>query len=146
MKNKTVKIICTIIYSITAIAGFVFAAMYLFRPEFMPYHEVAVGRPWAEVSEEYQVLILALMRVSGGGWLATSVGILLLLLFPYRKGKFWAYLGIPAIGLSALIPTLMATLHVKENSPATPPYLLAVVLIGLLITTIILSLIFKKRV
>jgi hypothetical protein len=107
---------------------------------------VAVGRPWAEVSEEYQVLILALMRVSGGGWLATSVGILLLLLFPYRKGKFWAYLGIPAIGLSALIPTLMATLHVKENSPATPPYLLAVVLIGLLITTIILSLIFKKRV
>lgn len=145
MKSKTVKIICAIIYSITAIAGFAFAAMYLFRPEFMPYHEVAIGRPWAEVSEEYRVLILALMRVSGGGWLATSVGILLLLLIPFRNGKHWPYLGIPLIGLSALIPTLIATLHVKTNSPATPPYLLAVVLIVLLIITIILSLIFKKR-
>ena len=143
--TKTIKIICAIIYSITAIAGFIFAAMYLFRPEFMPYHEVAIGRPWAEVSAEYQVLILALMRVSGGGWLATSVGILLLLLFPFRKGRYWPYLGIPAIGLSALIPTFIATMHVKFNSDATPPYILAVILIGLLIATIILSLIFKKE-
>jgi hypothetical protein len=145
MENKTVKIICTIIYWITAITGFVFAALYLFRPEFMPYHEVAVGRPWTEVSKEYQVLILALMRVSGGGYLATSIGILLLLIIPFRNGKYWPYLGIPAIGLSALIPTLIATLNVKEYSPATPPYLLAVALIVLLIITIVLSLFFKKK-
>jgi hypothetical protein len=83
--------------------------------------------------------------VSGGGWLATSVGIFLLLLFPFRKGRYWSYLGIPAIGLSALIPTFIATMHVKSNSDATPPYILAVILIGLLIVTIILSLIFKKE-
>jgi hypothetical protein len=145
MKNKTVKVICTIIYSLTVIIGFIFAAMYLFRPEFMPYHEVAIGKPWAEINIEYRVLILALMRVSGGGWLATSVGMLLLLLFPLRKGYYWSYIGIPAIGLSALVPTLIAILHVKSNSNATPPYILAVILIGLLITTIILSLIYKKR-
>ena len=145
MENKTVKIICIIIYCIAAITGFVFAIMYLFRVEFMPYHEVAIGRPWTEISEEYRVLILALMRVSGGGYVASSVGILLLLFIPLRNGKYWPYLGIPAIGLSALIPTLIATLYVKEHSSAIPPYLLAFALIILLITTIILALIYKKR-
>ncbi|MEN8225787.1 MAG: hypothetical protein ABFS05_10555 [Bacteroidota bacterium] len=145
MKNKTVKIFCAIIYSITALAGFVFAAIYIFRPEFMPYHAVAVGKEWAEMSSENQVLILALMRVGGGGWLATSVGILLLLLIPFRTNKFWPYLGIPAIGLSALIPTFSATLFVKLNSPATPPYLVAAILIVLLLITIVMSLIYKNR-
>jgi hypothetical protein len=35
-----------------------FGLIYLFRPEFMPYHAVAVGMPWAEVSPSFQVLIL----------------------------------------------------------------------------------------
>jgi len=145
MKSKAVKIICTIVFWITTIAGFIFAAMYLFRPEFMPYHEVAIGKPWNEMNEEYRVLIIALMRVSGGGWLATSVGMLLLLLIPFRKGRYWSYLGIPTIGLAALVPTFLATLIVKSNSSAVPPYILAASLIGLLIITIILSLIFKKK-
>ena len=145
MTSKAVRIICTIIFWITTVSGFIFAAMYLFRPEFMPYHEVAIGKPWNEMNEEYRVLIIALMRVSGGGWLATSVGMLLLLLIPFRKGRYWSYLGIPTIGLAALVPTFLATLIVKSNSSAVPPYLLAASLIGLLIITIILSLIFKKK-
>lgn len=145
MTNKAVKIICIIIFWITTIAGFIFAAMYLFRPEFMPYHEVAIGKPWNEMNEEYRVLIIALMRVSGGGWLATAVGMLLLLLIPFRKGRYWAYFGIPTIGLAALVPTFLATIIVKTRSAAVPPYILAAILIGLLIISIILSLLFKKK-
>ena len=121
MTNKAVKIICIIIFWITTIAGFIFAAMYLFRPEFMPYHEVAIGKPWNEMNEEYRVLIIALMRVSGGGWLATAVGMLLLLLIPFRKGRYWSYFGIPTIGLAALVPTFLATIIVKTRSAAVPP-------------------------
>jgi len=145
MTSKAIKIICTIIFWMTTIAGFIFAAMYLFRPEFMPYHEVAIGKPWNEMGEEYRVLIIALMRVSGGGWLATSVGMLLLLLIPHRKGRYWSYIGIPTIGLAALVPTFLATIIVKTHSSAIPPYILAAVLIGLLVITIILSLLFKKK-
>jgi len=111
----------------------------------MPYHEVAIGKPWDEMGKEYRVLIIALMRVSGGGWLATSVGMLLLLLIPFRKGRYWSYFAIPAIGLSVLIPTLLATIIVKTQSTAVPPYILAAVLIGLLIIAIILSLIFRQK-
>lgn len=145
MKSKSIRIIISIVYWLTAVAGLLFAAMYLFRLEFMPYHEIAIGKPWLEVGREHRVLIIALMRVSGGGWLATSVGILILLLGPFRKGKYWSYFGIPAIGLAALIPTLMATLIVKTQSAATPPYLLAAILIGLLIISMVLSLVFRKK-
>ena len=145
MKYKSIIIINTIVFVITTLAGFLFAGMYLFRPEFMPYHEVAVGMPWSEVPPEFQILIIALMRVGGGGWLATSVGMSILLLWPYRFGKFWPNYGIAAIALSALIPTFIATLYVRQNTPANPPWLLAAILIVLIIITIILSISFKKR-
>jgi hypothetical protein len=145
MKYRLVTIINTIIFILTTLAGFLFAGMYLFRPEFMPYHEVAVGMPWNEVPPEFQILIIALMRVGGGGWLATSAGMSILLLWPYRYGKFWPNYAIPIIALSALIPTFMATLYVKQSTSANPPWLLAAILIGLIIISIVLSIIFKKR-
>lgn len=145
MKYKAITIINSIIFILTALAGFLFAGMYLFRPEFMPYHEVAVGMPWTEVPPELQVLIIALMRVGGGGWLATSVGVSILLIWPFRYGKFWPNYGIPAIALSALIPTFIATLYVKQNSSANPPWLLAAILIVMLVISLLLSMIFKKR-
>lgn len=145
MKNKTIRIFLIITYAITAAAGLIFAALYLFRGEFMPYHEVAVGKPWEMVSTENQVLILALMRVSGGGWLATSTAIILALLGPVRRGMFWPYFAIPLIALATLIPTLIATLYVKSNSPADPPYLLAAILSVFLLIALVLSLIFKNK-
>ena len=145
MKNKTVHFLFFGVYLITAIAGLIFASLYLFRLEFMPYHEVAVGRSWLMVEGEYRVLILALMRVCGGGWLATTVAILILLFGPLRKGMHWPFVAIPIVGLSALIPTLIATLYVKMNSPADPPYLLAAILSALLIMALVFSVIFKHR-
>ena len=145
MQYRSIYILNTIVFTLTTLAGFLFAGMYLFRPEFMPYHEVAVGMPWNEISPEFQILLIALLRVGGGGWLATSVGMSILLLWPYRYGKFWPNYGIPAIALSALIPTFIATLYVKQNTTANPPWLLAAILIGLMIISILLSVIFKRR-
>ena len=76
---KTLKTISFICYGLVALLGFVFAFIYLSRSEFMPYHADAVGMDWNEVDTNMQVLIIALMRVSGGGWLATSLSISFLL-------------------------------------------------------------------
>ena len=146
MKGKIVRIVCIVIYAITALSGFGFAGVYLFRLEFMPYHEVAVGHPWAEVPEGYQVLILALMRVAGGGWLAASLSMTALLLFPCRKGHYWSYIVIPVIGLAVMLPTFIATLHVKFESPANPPYLFAGLISALLILALVLCLFNKKSI
>ena len=67
--------------------GFLFlitlALIYLFRSEFMPYHAVAVGQSWDDVDPAFQILILALMKVAGGGWFATAVATIILLFIPF---------------------------------------------------------------
>ena len=145
LKPKFLGISLAIIYGLVSLLGFVFAYMYLFRPEFMPYHAVAVGRDWSEVANEYQVLILALMRVSGGGWLGVATGILICLIAFIRTGKSWTHISVLLIGLSGLVPTLMATLMVKNGSPANPPWYAAAIGIGVLVIAFILSFFIKKK-
>jgi len=39
-----------------------FAVIYLLRPQFMPYHAVALGVRWEELGRPFQIVILGLMR------------------------------------------------------------------------------------
>ena len=103
----------------------ILALMYLLRSEFMPYHAAAVGQSWVEVDPAFQILISALMKVTGGGWLATAFATGILLFIPFRKGMRWAYWAIPVIGLSTSLTSLYATIYVARNTPASPPWMAA---------------------
>ena len=119
----------------------VFGLMYLFRSEFMPYHAVALGASWSELDPAFQILLLALMRVVGGGFLATACAMGILLLKPFRQGIRWAYWAIPAIGLVASFASLYATIYVTRNTPASPPWIAAALGALLLVMGLILSLV-----
>jgi hypothetical protein len=136
---KTLKTISFICYALVGLLGFVFAFIYLFRSEFMPYHAVAVGTEWNTVDDSMKVLILALMRVSGGGWLATSISITILLIARSKFTSSIFSIGMTVVGLGALIPTLYATLYVRGNSPADPPWIAAVLGIVLLVIALVLD-------
>jgi bacteriorhodopsin len=107
---------------VTVLILVLFGFVYLFRTEFMPYHADAVGQSWAEVTPAFQVLIIALMRVVGGAFLATACAMGILLFKPFREGGRWAYWAIPLIGMFATLASLYATLYVRANSPASPPW------------------------
>jgi len=119
--------------------------IYLFRSEFMPYHAIAVGKTWAEVDPAFQILLLALIRVLGGAWIATALAMGVLLIIPFIQGIRWARWAVPAIGLVAEIPGLYATLSVTLNTPATPPWKGVVLIIVLLVAGFILSLEPEKK-
>lgn len=142
---KILKTIAFICYAIVGLLGFVFAYIYLFRSEFMPYHAVAVGLPWADVDAGMKVLIIALMRVSGGGWLATALSITFLLIARIKLQKIWLGLALVLVGLGGLVPTLYATLYVRANSPADPPWMAAIGGIALLIISLVLDYISHKK-
>jgi hypothetical protein len=114
--------------------------IYLFRSQFMPYHAIAVGKTWAEVDSAFQILLLALIRVVGGAWIATALAMGILLFIPFRQGLRWARWAVPAIGLVAELPALYVTLSVTLNTPATPPWKTVVLIIALLVAGFILSL------
>lgn len=111
-----------IVYGFTALVSLVLGAVYIFKTSFMPYHAEAVSKSWAEVETANQVLISALMDVSGGGWFTVGVVIVVLLVFPFRNDERWAVYALPAIILIFYIPNLWATLSVLWNTPAHPPW------------------------
>jgi hypothetical protein len=110
------------IYAAVAIPSLVLGAIYLFRPTFMPYHADALGKDWAELDAATQVLIKALMEVAGAGWLTLGTLTLLLVAFPIRRGERWARWAAPAASLLFYVPTLLATLSVLRQTPASPPW------------------------
>lgn len=142
---RLLKIVIMISYQIVALLGLGFAYMYLFRGEFMPYHSIAVGRSWAEVDPAMQVLILALMRVSGGGWLALSFALVFFSILTYRRNNIKLDFAGLVIGWAILIPTLYATLYVRANSPADPPWYAAAVAIAVLGIGFILAIIKDRK-
>jgi hypothetical protein len=106
------------IYTGIATPSLVLGTIYLFRPTFMPYHAIALGKEWAELDAATQVLIKALMEVAAGGWLALGTLMLLLVAFPIRRGERWARWAAPTASLLFYVPTLLATLSVLQQTPA----------------------------
>jgi len=126
-------IVAVICFSIVILIGMVFAFLYLFRRKFMPYHADAVERSWKELDEKIRTLIIALMRVAGGGWIASSVAIGILMYFFILRGDPLTSLAMAVTGLAVSIPTLLATLIVKRRTKANPPVFAVVFAIVLLL-------------
>ena len=105
----------------------------------MPYHSVAIGLPWEKVQTEYQILIIALMRVVGGAFIACALAMCMILIYPFRQGQRWAHYTVPITGLIGAGAALYSTLYVKKMTYANTPWLaagipVAIFFIGLLIT------------
>jgi hypothetical protein len=122
-----------------------FGVVYLVRGEFMPYHAVAVSRSWAEVDPAMQVLLLALMKVTAGGWIASSLALLVILLIPFRSGQRWSFFAVPIVGSILGISSLLVTLRVRALTPANPPWIAAAVGLGLLLAASLVSVIEYRR-
>jgi hypothetical protein len=114
--------IALVLYVLVALSSLVLGLTYFLRESFLPYHEVALGVPWLQLDEPTRILLLALMDVAGGGWLALFVFVMALVLIPFRRGEVWARYTIPVGILALYVPTLLATLGVLYGTPATPPW------------------------
>jgi hypothetical protein len=119
--------VAALLYAGTAFVSLVLGAIYLFRDSFLPYHAAALGKGWGELGPATQTVFKALMEVAAGGWLALGALVLLLVAFPIRRGERWARLAAPAALLLFYVPTLLATLSVLHETPASPPWRLNVV-------------------
>ena len=138
---STLSLISFISYSCVAVVLIVFGLIYLTKKQFMPYHAQALSLSWSELSENMQVLIIALMRATGGGLLAAGLAIFILLIIPFRAGDTWSIYAIFAIALSTSLGALYATLLVKTKTPGTPPVFLCLLALVLTVVGFISSII-----
>jgi hypothetical protein len=126
-------------YVVAMVGPAVWGVMFLLRSDFMPYHAVAVGMPWSDVPGPFRVLIMALLKLAGGGWLTVAVAEFVLLLVPFRQGARWALWTVPCLGLLPFAGVCNAMAHVTLNTPATPPWGATIASIALILIGAVLS-------
>lgn len=138
---STTQYVSFISYSLVALISILFGFIYLTRDSFMPYHSEALKSSWSDLETNLQVLILALMRAASGGFLATGLAMMILLIIPFRAGNIWSIYAIPAISLCTSVGTLYATLLVKTKTPGNPPVMLSAIALALTIIGFVFSII-----
>ncbi|MCP1420997.1 hypothetical protein J3D47_005240 [Pseudomonas laurylsulfativorans] len=100
----------------------IFSIAYLSRSDFMPYHSIAVARPWSEVEPRMQVLLLALIKVTGWAWLAVATaGFLLLYLLLWKNGGLEQLIVFQLYCLIAVTPPIAVAFYVRQKTQAPTP-------------------------
>lgn len=126
---------------LAAIAGLgAWGFVYLLRGDFMPYHAVATGLPWAQVPPAFQVLVLTLYKLVGGAWIVVALALLVLLFWPFRQGARWARRAVPALLVLQGVGVMNAMAYITLHSPATPPWAFTIAVLGLTAAGFVLSL------
>ncbi|MCW3804659.1 hypothetical protein [Plebeiibacterium marinum] len=113
---------------------FIFGCLYLFNNTFMSYHGEALHATWNDLDSSVQILILALMRAVGGGFLAVAIVIALLQVKFSLTKISWIPGIIFATGVTIDLTSIYATLILRTHSTAKPPTFLA--LLGLCVLLI----------
>jgi hypothetical protein len=127
------------LYVLVGIISLTMAYKNLFSNRFIPFHEKAAGKSWEQVDEGIQKVIIALMRVSGLGFLVVS---LLMILFPianyYLHNTFITY-AVPLISLVYCFGLFLINYQLYSRTGAETPwkrslYAVAVILLGFVIS------------
>jgi hypothetical protein len=71
--TTALQIIATCLYAFVAMISLVMALKSLRSREFLPFHEAAAQRPWTELGSGLQAVILALLRLTGLGFLVVAL-------------------------------------------------------------------------
>ncbi|KQN54685.1 hypothetical protein ASE98_17160 [Pseudomonas sp. Leaf48] len=114
-------------YAVAFLIVAAFSLAYLRRSDFMPYHSIAVARPWSEVEPRMQLLLLALIKVTGWAWLALTIaGFLLLYLMFSHNGQFERLeleqlFVFQLFCLVAAIPPIAVAIDVRRKTRAPTP-------------------------
>lgn len=99
-----------------------FSVVYLKRSDFMPYHGIAIARPWSKVDSRMQLLIMALIKVTGWAWLAVAfAGFVLLYLLFSRNTGFALLIIFQVFCLVAVTPPIAVAIYVHKKTAAPTP-------------------------
>jgi hypothetical protein len=113
---------------------------YMLTSEFMPYHSEAVGKDWSALEPGVQAIVLGLLRIVGGAFIAFGITALWMLV-PLKAGVRYSRLALLTITISLWGPTLYVTLAVRAFAPnAQTPVLPTLVMITLIGAGLLLSL------
>ena len=111
----------------------VLGTIYFTSDQFMSYHAEAVGASWQELDSGTQTLILALMKVAAGGWLALGFLTIVFAIHAVRTGSTVTRWVLPIGTIILWLASFVATWSVFQKTGAQTPWApsLALIVIAL---------------
>ena len=119
------------IYLVAGAVDIWLGATYYSSKQFMSYHAEAVGAPWQELDVGVQTLILALMKLAGGGWFALGFFTIVIAFAALKTRSVVARWMLPAGTLISWSASFAATWGVYRATGASTPWGPSLALIGL---------------
>ncbi len=116
-------------YLVIGFVDLVLAYIYLSADRFLAYHAQAMGRPWEDVGPGTQAIVLALMKVAGGGWITLGFFTIAIAAQAWIRGGSLARWALPMGTLLFYVPTLGATWTVYSETGAQAPWVPSLVAI-----------------
>jgi hypothetical protein len=139
MEIKIIELIPIIIYCIVGAISLIMAYKNLSLKKFILFHEKAAAIPWDNIDKSLQSVILALMRVSGLGFLVVA---LLLLVFPivnyFIQDEFIKY-SIPIISFIFCFGLFFVNYFLHKQTKSATPWLGSLFAMFIIIGGMILS-------
>jgi hypothetical protein len=128
-----------VLLALSGIGCVVVGARYALATEFMPYHAVLAGKPWAELEPGVQAIVLGMMKIMGSAIAACGLA-LLAFAWAGNAGARWPAVAAAVVGSVVGAPTLYVTLFLRTVNPRaeTPVALTAVLLVLILGSSLLL--------
>lgn len=134
------------IYLVVGTIDIVLGVIYFSSKQFLSYHAQAVGAPWQEMHANVQTLILALMKVAGGGWCALGFFTIVLALAAFRTGSAVARWTLPTGTLVFYFASFVATWGVYQETGAPTPWGQSLLAMGMALLAFIIDAPWSSRV
>ena len=131
--------VALVIYTGIGLINIVLGVIYVTSDQFLFYHSQAVGAPWEEIEQGTQTVLLALMKLAGGGWLALGVFTIALALWEFRQTSLMARWVLPAGTLVFYFASLTATWTVHQETGAASPWGPSLVIISLALLALLVD-------
>lgn len=94
--------------------------IYLLADRIMPYHLAAMESSWENLPNGIQVMSLNFMKSAGAGMITVGIGMMFLLMIPFRKGKAWSRWALLWMSLAEVLMILSFTRDVITKTAGGP--------------------------
>ena len=129
-----------VLYGFVGAVSLKMAFKNLFSKKYLSFHEKAAGRSWEEIDKPLQVVILAVMKISGLGFLMIAI---LLLIFPvvnqFIHSEFLRY-SIPIIAFLFCTGLFLVNYNLYKQTNTNTPWKRSLLAMIAIVAGIIISL------
>lgn len=104
-----------------------FGILYGCRLKLMPYHEEVIKMKWGDLHPEMQALFRALFAGISIPFIIIAILNYSILLFPFRRGEYWAILVVPMAGILFSLVGFIVPQYLHKMTGAKTPRLPGVI-------------------